>query len=378
MFDTLELFAGIGGITYGLRGFANPVAFVEWNEEAKNVLKKHKVPIFDDVTKFDATPFKDKVDMVTAGWPCTGFSTAGHGTGFSHEASGLFVEVVRVIQECQPKLVLLENSHVLAQTRFLKVVLSSLDELGYDARWMSCKSTCVNTIHERHRWFCLAVKRGFVPPTLTSQVEYKQFDWDTEEPARQVPKNTEENKMLIRLAGNSVVPDQVRFVFKTLYSGFSLIDETTPQTPQDVEIIRWNFLVENDEDTLIEDIHQVKKQRISNGFCINKRIREKKVVIAYRKPINKILYPKPLPDNHRVKDLKNVVSDNIIKRFWSTPCHTDYRRTSPVVLTKRLLTSLPTQVRFVDDSVPGWRLSGEWCLWLMGYHKKYIYHPNSN
>lgn len=367
MLDTLELFAGIGGITYGLRGFAKPAAFVEWNDEAKNVLKRHKVPIFDDVTTFDATSFKDKVDMVSAGWPCTGFSTAGHGTGFSHEASGLFVEVVRVIKECQPNFVFLENSHVLAQTRFLKVVLSSLDELGYDARWMSCKSTCVGAIHERHRWFCLAVKRGFVPPTLTSQVKHKRFDWDSDEPAKQVPKNTEENKMMIRLAGNSVVPDQIRFVFKKLYSGFSSIVDTTSN---DVEIIHWNPLLENNG--FVENIHQVKKQRISNGFCIVGRIHEKHVVITHRNPINKTLYPNPLPDNHKVKDLKNVVTNNVTKRFWSTPCHTDFRRTSPVVLTKRLLTNLPAQVRFVEDSVPGWRLSGEWCLWLMGYHKNYI------
>ncbi len=92
MLRALDLFSGIGGITYGLRGIVTPLAYVEKNTDAREFLKqKHpEIPVFDDVCTFDATEWKGKVDIITAGWPCTGFSVAGKGTGFDHEASGLF------------------------------------------------------------------------------------------------------------------------------------------------------------------------------------------------------------------------------------------------------------------------------------------------
>jgi hypothetical protein len=95
----LELFAGVGGITHGLRGYVEPIAFVEYEKDAAEFLATRGKPVHGDVREFDATEYKGNIDIVTAGWPCTGFSTGGKGGGFDHEASGLFVEVVRPRRE---------------------------------------------------------------------------------------------------------------------------------------------------------------------------------------------------------------------------------------------------------------------------------------
>ena len=40
MLRALDLFSGIGGITYGLRGIVSPVVYVEKNDDAREFLKK--------------------------------------------------------------------------------------------------------------------------------------------------------------------------------------------------------------------------------------------------------------------------------------------------------------------------------------------------
>ena len=66
MLRAIDLFSGIGGITYGLRGIVEPIAYVEKNDDAREFLaRKHpNVPVFDDVCTFDATPYLGNVDIV--------------------------------------------------------------------------------------------------------------------------------------------------------------------------------------------------------------------------------------------------------------------------------------------------------------------------
>lgn len=50
-----------------------------------------------------------KIDLLTAGSPCQGFSSAGKGLNFEDPRSKLFFEFVRLLKECKPKYFLLEN-----------------------------------------------------------------------------------------------------------------------------------------------------------------------------------------------------------------------------------------------------------------------------
>lgn len=256
MFETLELFAGIGGNTHGLRGWARPVQFVEICEDARKVLRRRHpdVPIHDDVRTF--APYRT-YDLVTAGWPCTGFSAAGKREGFGNAASGLFVEVVRIVRLASPNLVFLENSHTLSRPENFGVVEAAFSDLGYDLRSVCFKAFAVGALHGRHRWFGLAVKRGYAGPALENDVE--PFAWrlpggtmtDADIP-RQIPVNTQENRIALQLLGNSVVPDQVRLAFFKLYASsnewrvpssfefsrtFSTLERRTFEPPLNIEVV---------------------------------------------------------------------------------------------------------------------------------------------
>ncbi|AGE56795.1 cytosine-specific methyltransferase [Acanthocystis turfacea Chlorella virus NE-JV-2] len=337
MLRALDLFSGIGGITYGLRGIVAPTAYVEKDPNAREFLqKKHPgIPVFDDVCTFDATSLKGNIDIITAGWPCTGFSTAGKGTGFSHEASGLFTEVVRLAKECEPKYLFLENSFILSKIDNLKVIIKSFDDFGYDCRWLTCRATNVGALHQRHRWFCLVSKRGLSDDVEIPHVD--RFGWDNNQPHKQISKNTPENAQIARWLGNAVVPDQVRFAFTTL--------------------------IHMDTTTLTEMTRNTKVGFSKNGILYHCLIK-----MTERPPLNIILHQGELPEVHNAT---TPVLERVIKKYWATPVFTQIPRGS-TVLTSRCAKALGTQVRFCEKGVPGWYINCDWVTWLMGYPSDYF------
>ena len=339
MLRALDLFSGIGGISYGLRGIVTPIAYVEKNTDARRFLEqKHsEIPVFDDVCTFDATKWKEKVDIITAGWPCTGFSVAGHGTGFEHEASGLFREVVRITKECEPKYLFLENSHVLSTPENIRVVVDAFDGLGYDCRWMTCQATCVGALHQRKRWFCLVNKR-FVDTKIYIPVVDK-FDWSTNEPARQVEKYSMANRNLLGFLGNAVVPEQVRYAFAMLVNLSTL----------------------------------KRKSNEKNGFSVNSEITTFKLKHQKTPVMNIVISPRENESTFAVRcDITKIVKEKIVAKYWATPTYMLRHSKSPRTLTERSAKMLSAMVAFTEGGQMGWYVSARWVTWLMGFPDDYF------
>jgi hypothetical protein len=77
MLRSLDLFAGIGGIAHGLRGFASPAMYCEIDPDCQKVLQKlfaekrlPRAPIHGDVTTLDGRALRGKVDLIAGGSPC--------------------------------------------------------------------------------------------------------------------------------------------------------------------------------------------------------------------------------------------------------------------------------------------------------------------
>lgn len=138
--NVLELFVGVGGIIYGLCGYVILYVFVEYEIEVSEFLKYKNKLVYGDIIKFDVSEYKGIVDIVIVGWLCIGFSIVGKGIGFEYVVSGLFIEVVCVVCECDLIYIFLENSYVLVQLKNLKVVISELSYIGYDCCWFICCS----------------------------------------------------------------------------------------------------------------------------------------------------------------------------------------------------------------------------------------------
>lgn len=106
-----ELFAGINGFgdAFKEEGF-DCSWMVEINDKSRAVEEHHSpdVPKFRDVRECGKDNLA-RVDAILAGFPCQGFSVAGKREGLKHEGSNLFFEMIRIIHELQPTLVVWEN-----------------------------------------------------------------------------------------------------------------------------------------------------------------------------------------------------------------------------------------------------------------------------
>jgi len=166
----VSLFSGVAGIEIGLHQEVKTVAYVEREPYAQAVLIKRmreglldSAPIYDDVRTFDGSKYRGLVDIVFGGFPCQDISVAGKGAGIKEGTrSGLFYELMRVVGEIRPPFIFLENVPTITN-RGLDVVLATLSEAGYDAKWITIRASDVGAPHRRERWFCLAYSNdGFL------------------------------------------------------------------------------------------------------------------------------------------------------------------------------------------------------------------------
>lgn len=131
-----SLFSGIAGVELGLStsGFQTEVFCESW-EPARAVLARRfdGVPVAHDVRTMRSLP---KVEVLTAGFPCSDLSQAGRMAGIAGPQSGLVAEVFRLLRRSRVPTVLLENVRnmlSLQRGEAMRHITEELDDLGY--RW---------------------------------------------------------------------------------------------------------------------------------------------------------------------------------------------------------------------------------------------------
>jgi DNA (cytosine-5)-methyltransferase 1 len=163
----LELCAGAGGQALGLeRAGFDHTGLVEINKHCCQTLRLNRPAwnvIEQDLCKFDASPFKG-VDLVAGGLPCPPFSVAGKQLGKLDERN-LFPEAVRVIEECKPKAVMIENVRGILDAVFddyRNHVEKQLRKLGYKSDWSMFNAAQFGVPQLRPRVLFVAVRRDLV------------------------------------------------------------------------------------------------------------------------------------------------------------------------------------------------------------------------
>jgi len=167
----LSLCSGYEGIGSGLRrvlpnvreiahveieayAIANLVAKMEANEV-------HPAPVFTNLKEFPFGKFRGCVDIMSGGFPCQPFSTAGKRDGVE-DPRHLFPYILEGIRECSPSVIFLENVEGIISSKtadgesVLKYVLRSLEELGYRAEAGVFSASEVGAPHQRKRVFIMA------------------------------------------------------------------------------------------------------------------------------------------------------------------------------------------------------------------------------
>ncbi len=138
MYTSLEICAGAGGQALGLEmaGFKH-VALIEYEKDYCNCLRYNRPSwhvICQDVRGFDGTQFNNQIDLLSGGVPCPPFSLAGKQLGADDERD-LFPQMLRLIEEINPKLIMIENVRGLLDKKFDSYrsnIISTIEHYGYN------------------------------------------------------------------------------------------------------------------------------------------------------------------------------------------------------------------------------------------------------
>ena len=130
----------------------------EWNEFGQKVLKHYwpNAESFSDITKTDFTKYYGTVDIITGGFPCQPYSSAGKRRGKEDERH-LWPEMLRAIREVSPRFVVGENVRGLTNWNgglVFDEVCAELESIGYQVAPVIIPASGVGAPHKRERiWF---------------------------------------------------------------------------------------------------------------------------------------------------------------------------------------------------------------------------------
>ncbi|MDD4298902.1 MAG: DNA cytosine methyltransferase [Bacilli bacterium] len=159
----IDLFAGLGGFRLALESFgAKCVYSSEWDKAAQEVYYKN----FNDMPDGDITKVDEKNipahDILCAGFPCQAFSISGKQRGFEDSRGTLFFDVARIAKYHKPKIIFLENVKNFAahdNGNTLKVVLTTLEEIGYNVYYKVLNSVDYGIPQKRERIYIICFRK---------------------------------------------------------------------------------------------------------------------------------------------------------------------------------------------------------------------------
>jgi DNA (cytosine-5)-methyltransferase 1 len=137
-YNSIELFAGAGGMALGMeKAGIEHILLNEFEKNSCNTLRYNRPKwnvIEDDIRNLNFLEYKNQVDIVTGGFPCQAFSSAGKKRGFEDTRGTLFFDFARCINEVKPKIFVGENvkgllNHDKGQT--LEIIKQSVKDIGY-------------------------------------------------------------------------------------------------------------------------------------------------------------------------------------------------------------------------------------------------------
>lgn len=216
----LSFCSGYGGIERGLdlAGVKHRViAYVEIEAYAiANLVAKMEsgeldaAPIYTDLKTFPSEVFRDRVDIITGGYPCQPFSLSGDRKGAEDERH-LWPHIRRHTQAIRPARCFFENveGHI---SLGLSTVISDLEEDGYQSAWGIFSAYEAGAPHQRKRVYILANSNSIGLEEYghfksTNAVKESENVADTNSASRQgggIPSGVHEENPIANIRGNEV------------------------------------------------------------------------------------------------------------------------------------------------------------------------------
>lgn len=178
-----SLFSGIGGFDLAAEwmGWTN-VLNCEIDEFCRKVLKYHfpNAKQYADIRTTDFTVWRDRIDVLTGGFPCQPFSVAGKRKGTDDDRY-LWPEMLRAIREIRPRWIVGENVRGLINWSggmVLEQVCADLEDEGYEVQPFVIPACAVNAPHRRDRVWIAAYCADTGPQNMRERPKSTDADHD--------------------------------------------------------------------------------------------------------------------------------------------------------------------------------------------------------
>lgn len=156
-----DLFTGIGGFMLAAKWMGWTSVFSCEIDDFCNKVTKHHFPNciqHGDIKTTDFSIYRGRIDVLTGGFPCQPFSTAGRKLGDKDERF-LFPEMLRAIREIKPAWVVAENVRGITTKKFEREydqIQTSLVSEGYEILPVLIPATAIGADHQRDRTWIIA------------------------------------------------------------------------------------------------------------------------------------------------------------------------------------------------------------------------------
>ncbi|RFM34454.1 DNA cytosine methyltransferase [Chitinophaga silvisoli] len=263
-----------GSVFSGIGGFDLAASYLNWENifqiEIDPFCRKvlgNRFPNcvrYDDIRKVNAKKYYGAIDVISGGWPCQPFSTAGKRKG-NNDNRYLWPQMLRIIDEVRPTWVIGENvvgitsmvqsnlsisladqaalweedkNFTIEEEFIIGTICKDLERMGYSVQPIIIPACAIGTWHRRDRvWFlayadCFGYERGMLGSCETQTIlstsfftRFKTFNLQQIEKDLLAEPGLIENydgvssrlvKNQIRGYGNSIVPAIAYEIFKAI------------------------------------------------------------------------------------------------------------------------------------------------------------------
>jgi DNA (cytosine-5)-methyltransferase 1 len=249
-----SLFSGIGGFDLAAEWVGwNNIFHCEWNPFGQRVLAHHfpNSKSYNDITKTNFSIHAGEIDVLTGGFPCQPYSSAGKRLGKADERH-LFPEMLRAINEVKPTWVVGENVLGIVNWGGGGVVFNEvqvdLENQGYEVQAYILPACGKNAPHKRERTWFIAysnsarLHKQYIPTKSKEKIshsgifnEKRNFSsFPTQPPIcggdDGIPKELDSitfskwRNQSIKGYGNAIVPQVAYEIFKAIQSFDDLVN----------------------------------------------------------------------------------------------------------------------------------------------------------
>ena len=206
--NAISLFSGMGGDSLGIHH--SGINLIAYSEIEKEFQKTHELNFphskllgDGDIIKTSDNEFnvyKNKVDLIFAGFPCQGFSNAGNKDP-NDPRNTLFREFIRSAKLIKPKYVIGENVKGLLQRKtangegYMDIIKSEFNSIGYDISYKvyMCSKLDINVPQNRERLIIVGIRND-----LNNKFEFPEENENKSGNLKDIIKFTMEGALKIK------------------------------------------------------------------------------------------------------------------------------------------------------------------------------------